>query len=236
MRAADGLCIQAPAVNTSAFVPLVCLCAMAVEFPDFSDPLLDRVSFCTYLTDESLLRRYSGAPAIEWDAKYGDDHWCHLLIDDSKRANSDLPVLHFHVDAVRAFGPGKAPPNHDVEDILSELDAFVGLTAKSHVAVWFAIPKERRPKRGIVPAMAGIAVESDGYTLTLTGARMSISGGDFDQIEWREEEDGKLTVVLDAVLEVQIGDRFLLSATEFIREGLDRFLLGSSEAVHANQE
>ena len=209
---------------------------MPINWPDFSDPLLHRVTVCVRLQEESLLEKY-GSTDIEWDARFGDGHWCHLLVDRfGESGDSESELLHFHVDVIRGFGASKPAPSHTIEDIVAEIESFLGKRGKGFLATCLKIPKDHWPTRGIIPAMSGIATESDECTLTLIGARMHIAGCDFDELDWRVDEDGNLLVTLDAFRDVDLDEDLLLTAVGFLREGLDRFVLGPDEAVHVTQE
>lgn len=205
---------------------------MPVNWPDFSDPLLRHVSVCMRSRETSLLDKYEDTK-IDWDAQYGDGFWCHLLIDKSAQdRSSELPGLHFHVDAVREIRPPKEAPNHKIDEIVPHIEAFFGTGATAFMAACFKIPKDCHPTRGIIPAMLGIATESDECTLTVSGARMSIAGCDFDELEWCLDTDENLLVTLDAFHDIEVHENFLQDAIDFLRDGLGRFVLGSDQAVH----
>lgn len=172
---------------------------------------------CMYSKEESHRQFLLAAEPIDRDAKYGNDHWLHLL---ANAGSGD--EFHFHIDVVRSFGPKKRPSGESVEDLADRILQLAGLTERARIRATYALAE--RPAKGLIPALS-ISTNVGGDSFSLTGAQLMIKGTPYVELSWSSRPDEPMIVEIEAVTPITVSETFLVEAEQLLRKGLDRFAL-----------
>jgi hypothetical protein len=195
---------------------------MNVVFPNFSDPLLTDLSVCAFIDDKELIARF--ADKIRDDTKYGDEHWARILIGPRERKDGTRGI-HFHLDFKRRFGPEKKAPTISLEEFLRHLDPLSGKSVTSCVTGRFELSNKDLPQDGFISSVGDVSLISEEGHLTLTGGTLQYSGEGYDELKWRALGDSSTEIILDAFLGDEFNEQYVIDALDFVRKGLDRFVL-----------
>jgi hypothetical protein len=189
---------------------------MPLVLPTFTDPLLQSISFCVRTDDPA----FSFGNRVSKDAQYGDSFWLHVVRESLPQSR-----FHFHVDAIRSGDSRPARAKSELEEVLAMASEVSGKETEAWIRATYLIPKDRRPKKGIIPVLSEVSLEVAKETLSLNGARFEFSDGPYDELSWKTRRDGSIELELDAFIGATVDDDCLIDAEVILRTGLKKFVL-----------
>ncbi|MCE9555293.1 MAG: hypothetical protein K8T91_18230 [Planctomycetes bacterium] len=195
---------------------------MTLVFPNSADQELQRLHVYFPVTEEKLAARYRESDYTK-HATTEPGAFAFLRIGTP---SSEAPQVAFSLFWNRVPG-GSLPDSEAISAIGTEVGRFIGTTADAWVFGEYSIPSERSPKHGIVPAMQGISTDVGGYTLSLAGAKMSIKGPHFIELEWSTESSGAIRASLSARNKFVVSYDIFRDVNKFLREGIALLLLNA---------
>tara|TARA_R110002096_G_scaffold265973_1_gene459593 strand:- start:520 stop:1158 length:639 start_codon:yes stop_codon:yes gene_type:complete len=202
-----------------------------MNLPEFSDGNLKRLVICTSIEEiesSDLLDQFPDSK-FDHDAQYSKEHWVRLLIEKSERSGEDEDTIHFHIDVVDSFSKNKKAPSSTVDKLFKTASLFYGHTVSAWIKAIYEIPEKEFGKSSVVNAFLGLQTEFAGTRILIDGMHFSVQDDEFDEIEWWKNSDGKIVVEIDANVPECIDKDIVTRATNFLNDGVERFVLGVNE-------
>jgi hypothetical protein len=199
---------------------------MAIQLPDLNHSMVNRIGVCSGFPKSLFRMREVPRNHVYKDARYGHD--CYIQSIVGRFADGDI---HYHINlASSSYFDGDTPnTNSNLEDVLDSMQPFLNQSAEfTLLRANFALPARKLPPSGLVKGLSGMSTTVAGEQLELIGAKFSISGSQFDRLEWewKKNKDKTLAGKFAAIQrQPAIEDDFLLAALSTVEHGIKQFFL-----------
>jgi hypothetical protein len=213
---------------------------MEFHLPDFSDPMLRLVVACGEIPVAGTT--IVGVPErlrlqTVYQSADQDNIWLQFTLD----VKPDLYHFHFDVRRESPYIEDEEFANVNAGEIFAVVSKFEGAPVELRMSAEFVVPLDAIPKWGLIRALRDVRTESCGTAMSLTGATFELSGGDFAQLRFQQQnDDEKLCVSLTANTDVKVDADYLPRMIVSLKRGLDCFVLETERmaderrSMHAN--
>ena len=199
---------------------------MTLILPDFSDPWLTELSVCALFESAEPLATEQRLLQVRMEVDE-DAVWIRMCSESEDGIHGHL---HVDVGRERVFSGHPRYDTVSVEDIQEVVATHFGQMVSLKPSAEFDVPRGLIPEQGMLNTLLGLSTETCGAQMTLDAAGMTISDSPFTRLRWDfDETDDTVHVDIYAATEVELSESYLLDAAEFMRDGIDCFVLESGE-------
>jgi hypothetical protein len=200
---------------------------MTTRIPDLTATRLHQVAVCVFFEADDAkacaVSAKSGILRAEGPVE-GGSHWLTLVVEPS--SEDEDGETHLHVNLFRAswFEDELPPPNGDINRLNDIVEQFKGCTGRLYVFGSFEVPLEEVPKEGLVRELSRVSTEVGGLKISLSGAELSIQGGQFRRVNWSVRKDQLRGELRSGTSPIEISSTYVDDAVRFLSDGINKII------------
>jgi hypothetical protein len=203
---------------------------MTRYLPTFADSRLEALNVCAMFHRDEPSWRKLAPICVQSKCKTGQTQgWLQFTLDQGDDVRG-----HLHIDIGRNgfYQRYDSRELKKLEYVNDVLDKFTSQECDAHLTAHYKVLTDELPKRGMLRTSLRLSTESCGSRLTLSGAKFSIDGDLFSDVEWEisDTDQGVIAVGLHAFSELIVKPNFLIAAEQLLHDGFECFVLESTNS------